>query len=99
MTAPYTKMAILYTGTAFLFNSLRDTHTIADPVHRDSAFDYDAHKRCRFCAQGQLFSCTALHDAQNCRFSAQGQRFRLLVRVTVYVVNEPVQCFSFQNLR
>ena len=55
MTAPVTKVAILYTGTALLFNSLRDTHTIADPVHRDSAFDYDAHKRCRFCAQGQFF--------------------------------------------
>jgi hypothetical protein len=27
MTAPVTKVAILYTGTALLFNSLRDTHT------------------------------------------------------------------------
>ena len=55
MTAPFTKLAILYTGTALLFNSLRDTHTIADPVHRDSAFDYDANKCCRFCSQGQFF--------------------------------------------
>ena len=27
MTAPFTKVAILITGTALLFNSLRDTHT------------------------------------------------------------------------
>ena len=32
------------------------------------------------------------------RLCAQGQRFCPLVRVTVYVVNELVQCFSFQNL-
>jgi hypothetical protein len=32
------------------------------------------------------------------RLCAQGQRFCPLVRVTVYVVNELVLCFSFQNL-
>ena len=59
MTAPYTKMAILYTGTALLFNSLRDTqilytgtallitmHTKAvDSVHRDSLFVYSSARR------------------------------------------------------
>jgi len=55
MTAPLTKVAILFTGTALLFNSLRDTHTIADSVHRDSAFVDNADKHCRFCAQGLVF--------------------------------------------
>ena len=52
MTAPVTKVAILCTGTALLFNSLRDTHTIAYSVHRDSAFVDNAYKHC---AQGLVF--------------------------------------------
>jgi hypothetical protein len=55
MTAPHTKVTILFTGTALVFNSLRDTHTNADYVHRDSVFVYDTHKHCRFCAQGLFF--------------------------------------------
>jgi hypothetical protein len=44
MTAPFTKVAILITGTALLCNSLRDTHTRADSVYRDSVFVYDTRK-------------------------------------------------------
>ena len=43
MTAPHTKVSILHTGTALLFNSLRDTHTSADSVHTDNVFVYDTH--------------------------------------------------------
>ena len=55
MTAPVTKVAILFTGTALLFNSLRRARTIADSVHRDSAFVDNADKHGRFCAQGWFF--------------------------------------------
>ena len=55
MTAPFTKVAILITGTALLFNSLRVTHTISYSVHRDRVFVYNAHKHCRSCAQGIVF--------------------------------------------
>ena len=81
-----------------MFNSLRGTHTSADSVHRDSAFVYDTYENSRFCAQGLNLCSSTLHDAQNCRLSAQRQRFRLLVCVTVYVLNVLVQCFSFNNL-
>ena len=98
MTAPFTKVAILFTGTALLLTSLRDTHKIAYSVHRDSAFVYNAHKHCRLCAQGRFFRllfCTTHNIAVSVH---RDSVFCPLVRVTVYIANEPVQCFSFQNL-
>jgi hypothetical protein len=91
MTAPVTKAAILYTGTALLFNSLRDTHTIADPVHRDSAFDYDAHKRCRFCAQGQFFRVLLCTTHRIGRFSAQGHQIAYASLRDCMHFHQPVQ--------
>jgi hypothetical protein len=43
---------------------------------------------------GSIWNWTILHDAHNCRLSAQRQRFRLVVCVAVYVLNEPVQTFN-----
>ncbi len=51
MTAPHTKMAILYTETPLSLNSPRETHTIANSVHRDNAFVHDTHENSRLSAQ------------------------------------------------
>ena len=56
MTAPATKVAILFTGTALLFNSLRGTHRQSQILFTGTALLFnslrDTH---RFCAQGQRF--------------------------------------------
>ena len=83
MAAPYTKMAILYTGTAFLFNSLRDTqilctgtallitmHTKAvDSVHRDSFFVYSSARRTelQILCTGTAFSLIGARDCIRCQ--------------------------------
>ena len=43
MTAPFTKVAILFTGTALLFNSLRDTHTQLEILCTGTALLFTMH--------------------------------------------------------
>ena len=58
MTAPVTNVAILFTGTALLFNSLRGTHRQSQILCTGTVFScttlHDA-QNCRFSAQGQRF--------------------------------------------
>jgi hypothetical protein len=45
MTAPVTKVAILYTGTALLFNSLRGTHRQSQILRTGTAFLFTTHTK------------------------------------------------------
>ena len=65
MAAPHTKVPSLCTGTAFSSSNLRETHTHAASVHRDSVFRLRHTEHCRFYEQGQLFSLTSLRDTLN----------------------------------
>ncbi len=93
MTAPVTKVAILYTGTALLFNSLRDTHRQSHILCTGTAFCLRHTRKFQILCTGIEFVFNYSAGRTELR-----QRFRLLVCVTVYVLNVPVQCLYLNNL-
>ena len=74
MTAPVTKVAILFTGTAFLFNSLRGTHRQSQILCTRAALLFnslrDAHRQSQILCTGTAFFVYDTHG--NSRFCAQG---------------------------
>jgi hypothetical protein len=62
MTAPVTKVAILYTGTALLFNSLRGTHRQSQILCTGTALLFnslrDTHRQSQILCTGTAFLFT-----------------------------------------
>ena len=101
MTAPVTKVAILYTGTALLFNSLRGTHRQSQILFTGTALLFnslrDTHTDSRrFCAQGQRFFVYDTHE--NSRFCAQGLNLCSTILQDAQIICTET-AFSFSRLR
>ena len=105
MTAPVTKVAILYTGTALLFNSLRGTHRQSQILCTGTALLFnslrDTH---RFCAQGQRFRlrhtrkfqilCTGIEFVFN--YSAGRTELQIICTETAFSFTSLRDCIRFE---